>query len=197
MDLGYAEFYQYMKEYWIVILLLIIAYKRKKLIYFSWSLIFLYVLLDDSLKLHERIGVTISELLEFQPLFGLRAQDFGELSVSILFGTVLFSFLALLYFKSKVEAKKISNNLLVLFFSLVFFGVLIDMIGMIFHGEGSLFRHLLNHLIIIIEDGGEMFVMSVIVWYLFKLKPTSDQIMEISLFKDLKFMKVKAANNNS
>ena len=185
MDFGYAEVFQYMKEYWIVILLLIITYKRKKLIYFSWSLIFLYILLDDSLQLHETMGAALVDLLGLRKMYGLRDDDIGELIFSILSGIVLFSFLGFLYIKSEVEAKKISNNLLVLFFILVFFGVLVDMLGQIFHGEGSIFRGLVNKVFTLIEDGGEMIVMSVIVWYLFKLEPTSDQVMETSLYEGM------------
>lgn len=191
-DLGYAEFYQYMKEYWVIILLLIIAYKRKKFIYLSWSLIFLYVLLDDSLKLHETVGISITDYFEFQPMFGLRAKDFGELGVSIFFGTFLFSFLGIFYFYGKEEAKKISNHLLFLFFMLVFFGILVDMVGMMLHGYGGgLLTHIINRLFILIEDGGEMIVMSIMVWYLFSLKPTNEKITGIPVFKGLDLLRVK------
>ena len=39
-DLGYSEFYQYMKEFWIFILLIFISIKKKRMIYFLWALFF-------------------------------------------------------------------------------------------------------------------------------------------------------------
>ena len=39
---GYAEVYQFIKEYWIVLMLLFIAIKRSHVIYFAWSLLFGY-----------------------------------------------------------------------------------------------------------------------------------------------------------
>ena len=97
MDWGYAEVYQYTKEFWVILLLFFIAIKRAKIIYFAWFSLFMYLLLDDSLRIHENFGGYLVRYFGFQPEFGLRAQDFGELSVSILFGALLFLFLGFKY----------------------------------------------------------------------------------------------------
>ncbi len=61
-DMSYAEFYQYTKEYWILFLLVIIASRKKQNIYYAWAFLFTYLLLDDSLQIHENFGI-------FLPIF--------------------------------------------------------------------------------------------------------------------------------
>jgi len=161
-DGGYAEMFQYIKEYWIVIILFVIAIRRKHIIYFAWSSLFMYFLLDDSLKIHESFGIYLAKYFEFQPLFRLRAQDFGELSVSILFGIILFTFIGVSLLFSDNIAKRISKHLFLLVIAVAFFGVIIDMLHSIIPWGESLFGF--------IEDGGEMLVMSIIVWYVFNLR---------------------------
>jgi hypothetical protein len=161
-DHGYAEVYQYIKEFWIVVLLFITAIKRTHIIYFAWSSLFMYLLLDDSLQIHEKFGSYVVNYFNYQPMFSLRAQDFGELSVSMLFGFLLFTFIGISYLLSDHIAKKISKHLFILVMSLAFFGVLVDMLHIAIPWGKSIFG--------LIEDGGEMLIMSIIVWYTFDLK---------------------------
>ncbi len=162
MDFGYAEVYQYVKEYWIVALLFLAAIKTRRIIYFAWSLLFLYLLLDDSLQIHEKLGAYLVNYFGFQPLFNLRAEDFGELIVSAFFGFLLFTFIGASYLFSDLVAKQISKHLFILAMSVAFFGVIVDMLhtaipwGKTFIG--------------LIEDGGEMLAMSIIAWYVFDMK---------------------------
>jgi hypothetical protein len=161
-DLGYAEVYQYIKEFWIVVLLFITAIKRSHIIYFAWSLLFMYLLLDDSLQIHENFGRYLVNYFDFHAMFYLRAQDFGELSVSMLFGFLLFTFIGISYLFSDHIAKQISKHLFILVMSVAFFGVLVDMLHIAIPWGKSIWG--------LIEDGGEMLIMSIIVWYVFDLK---------------------------
>ena len=158
---GYAEIYQYIKEFWIVVLLFITALKRSHIIYFSWSLLFMYLLLDDSLQIHEKFGHYLVNYFDFQPMFHLQAQDLGELSVSMFFGFLLFTFIGVSYFFGSHIAKKISKHLFILVMSLAFFGVFVDML----HAAIPWGKSILG----LIEDGGEMLIMSIIVWYVFDM----------------------------
>lgn len=160
-DMAYPEIYQYIKEFWIVVLLLILANNRRHIIYLSWSLLFIYLLLDDSLAIHETFGEYLVKYFEFKPMFELRAQDYGELCVSMLFGLLLFTFIGVSYFFSDNLEKKISKHLFILIVLLAFFGVLVDMLHVAIHWRTTLWG--------LIEDGGEMIIMSVIVWYIFGL----------------------------
>ncbi len=161
-DGGYAEMFQYIKEYWIVVLLFVLALRRKHIIYFAWSSLFMYLLLDDSLKIHESFGIYLADYFEFKPMFHLRTQDLGELCVSIFFGSLLFTFIGVAYLFSGSVAKRISKHLFILVISLAFFGVVVDMLHIIIPWGKSFFGF--------IEDGGEMLVMSIIVWYVFNLR---------------------------
>lgn len=161
-DGGYAEMFQYIKEYWIVVILFVLAIRRKHIIYFAWSSLFMYFLLDDSLKIHETFGTYLVNYFEFQPMFQLRAQDLGELGVSILFGLLLFTFISASYLFSDNVAKRISKHLFILVISVAFFGVIVDMLHTIIPWGKTLFGF--------IEDGGEMLVMSIIVWYVINLQ---------------------------
>ncbi|PVV10335.1 MAG: hypothetical protein B6D82_12620 [gamma proteobacterium symbiont of Ctena orbiculata] len=161
-DLGYAEVYQYIKEFWILVLLFVLAVKSKRLIYFSWSVLFLYLLLDDSLQLHENIGSYLANHHQLQPVFRLRAQDLGELMVFVSVGFLLFSFVGGAYFYSDDSGKEISKHLFILVISLAFFGGLVDMLHIAVSFGKPVFA--------LIEDGGEMIIMSIIVWYVFDIR---------------------------
>ncbi|MCF6252358.1 MAG: hypothetical protein L3J75_13985 [Methylococcaceae bacterium] len=166
-ELGYAEVFQYIKELSIMLLLLKLARNRKQIIFFAWSLLFLYFLLDDSFQIHENLGSFLAHYLEFQPMFYLRAQDFGELSVSMFFGVLLFSFIGGGYLFSDSKAKQVSKYLFILVMYLAFFGVFVDMLHIAIPWGKSIWG--------LIEDAGEMVVMSIIVWYVYKQEQTPSE----------------------
>jgi hypothetical protein len=170
---GYAEVYQFIKEYWIGLMLFFIAIKRTRAIYFAWSLLFIYLLIDDSLELHENFGRFLVNYFGFRPAFGLPAFVFGELTVSIFFGTLLFLFIAVAYFLSDSKAKEISRHLFILILLLVFFGIILDTFHVFISWDESKWGDV--SILGVIEDGGEMLIMSIIVWYVFKLDFTKKE----------------------
>lgn len=161
-DEGYAEIYQYIKELWIFVMLALLWIRSLRLIYISWGVLFLYLLIDDSVHLHEQFGWTIADIFNFHEAFGLRAKDFGEIVVSVVAAFTLFIFIVLGYILSTPQGKKMSLYLLVLVAALAFFGIFVDMIHEITN-EGFYLG--------VLEDGGEMLVMSIITAYVFSLKP--------------------------
>ncbi|HHL19449.1 MAG TPA: hypothetical protein ENJ33_06915 [Thiothrix sp.] len=164
-DQGYAEIYMYIKELWIIILLILILIKTKTIGYSAWILLFLYILLDDSLEIHETLGGYIATQLEFQPLLGLRSQDFGELSVSVLSGSILLGLLLIFYISSSNAYKHVSKNIFLLFLVLIFFGVFIDMLDQIIKLGWEV-----AYIFAAIEDGGELIVMSLLLHYIYLVK---------------------------
>lgn len=161
LDLGYSEFYQYMKEFWIFILLLFVFFKEKKTIYILWSIFFLYLLLDDSLAFHENYGKLLKDYFNIQPRFGLRSQDFGEVLVSFSVGFVFLISIGISYLKTNLLGKRISENIVALVLMLVFFGIFIDLL----HIAVPYYKNRFT----LIEDGGEMLVMSAIVCYVLQV----------------------------
>lgn len=164
VDQGYPEFFQYIKELWIVGLLLSLTIRTKAVGYSVWALLFLYLLIDDSLRIHETYGEFIAARLEFTPFLGLRAKDFGELAVSATAGGFFITLLALFYLNGSAAFKQTSRHLLLLLFALALFGIFFDMVHLATMGRWT-FSYLLG----IVEDGGEMIVMSVMAWYAFLL----------------------------
>ncbi len=161
-DRGYAEIFQYIKEYWIVLLLSVLAVKQRSILYLGWSLLFLYVLLDDFFAIHERLGEIVSERLFLLPMFNLRAIDFGEVIVSACVGLFFLLFLALAYrFGSRIS-REVSKFLILMLFALACFGVAVDMLHSMLRFSS------LKDILGLLEDGGEMIIMSVIAWFVFR-----------------------------
>jgi len=163
IDHGYPEIYQYIKEFWIVVLLLSILIKTRAVGYSVWALLFLYLLFDDALEIHEKFGGYIATRLEFTPFLGLRAQDFGELAVSAMSAAMLLTSLILPYVRGLGAFKQVTRHLLLLLLVLAFFGIFVDMLHI------ALMEWKVRYLLGVWEDGGEMVAMSFIAWYVFLL----------------------------
>jgi hypothetical protein len=163
-DLGYSEFYQYIKELWIFVLIIALLIKTRSAGYSIWAVLFLYLLFDDALQIHETFGGYIAASLEFTPFGGLRAQDFGELAVSTMAAAIVLSCLLFFYIRGLADFKKATRHLLLFLVAIAFFGIFIDMLHVALE-MGWKISFLLGTL----EDGGEMFVMSFVTWYVFLL----------------------------
>jgi len=166
-DRGYSEVYQYIKEFWIVLLLMMLLIKNRVIGYGVWAVLFAYVLFDDALSIHETLGAYVSQKLDIDAAFGLRAKDFGELIVSAIAAVILLSPLILLYRHGAPAFRQASRHLLMLLLSLAFFGIFVDMLHVIFRGGR------LDGVFVMLEEGGEMAVMSLIVGYTFLLNMTT------------------------
>lgn len=157
-DRGHAEFFQYTKEFWIIILMLVVFIKEATLTNLSWLMVFVYVLFDDAISIHENIGHLASNLFSFAAELGLRAQDWGELVVTAMAGVVLLTPVVIAYLRASARERMHSLVMALLLGVLAFFGIGIDMLHSLFGGDswGML------------EDAGEMFAVSVILFYMFR-----------------------------
>ncbi|MFK5985624.1 MAG: hypothetical protein QM479_09375 [Pseudomonadota bacterium] len=155
-DAGFAEIIQYLKEFWIIALLMLMALKKKVLVYFFWSLLFIFILIDDSISLHELIGLEFTQYFDLSSSFGLRGRDSGELIIYAILAITLLPVLASYWFATK-EDKLFSIILMVFLGFLGFFGIFLDILSNVLaHGFLS-----------ILEDFGEMVVMSFIFWFVY------------------------------
>ena len=160
-DLGYAEVYQYIKEFWIFALLATMALINRQLVYAAWALLFLYFLFDDSLQIHETVGRKIVQTFNINDFGQIKALTIGELVVSVVSGLILFSGTAISYVLGNFRSKLISKSLLVCVLGIVFFGVLVDTIHTALPGSINFWSR--------VEDGGEMIVMSLVAAFVFSL----------------------------
>jgi hypothetical protein len=134
------------------------AFRTRQVPYLFWSLIFGYIMLDDAMAIHEKAGNLIRLGLTIPAQFGLRGADFGELIFyALLMGSLLLLLIGFYYFgTASFRRDSIYLSGLLCLFAL--FAGIVDVLHM-FVRETDFFRFL-----DVVEDGGEMIVMSVIVW---------------------------------
>ena len=154
--------YQYLKFLAIIVSLIITALKNASLLYVAWTSDFVYFLLDDSLRVHERVGRYIAANLNFVPPLGLKLYDYGQLAVSATAGIILLLPLVWAYKNGSRMFREVSQDLALLILLLIFFGVVVDMA----HSAIKL-GWKITFLLGVIEDGGEMLSVSLILWYVF------------------------------
>ncbi|MEA5507113.1 hypothetical protein VB735_29270 [Halotia wernerae UHCC 0503] len=171
-DRGYSEIFQYVKEYWSALLLGLLAVEGRSILYLSWSVLFFYLLLDDAAQIHEHLGALISSKFSFSAMFNLRAVDFGELAVSAVVSLFFLIAIAINYRLGDRLSKNVSKYLITLLFALAFFGVVVDTLHVI------LSTPFLDPLLILVEDGGELVIMSLIVCFVFSLSLQSKKLIE-------------------
>lgn len=175
-DRGYAEIFQYVQEYWIVGLFLILA-ARHAWPYVVWMLLFGYLLLDDSIFIHERFGFAMGEYFAFIAFAGLRPRDYGELIVSATIGLFFLLLIGFAYYRGTATFRNVSRRMMLYLLVLVFTGVMLDTLHIVVGnvmGESSPLYALMT----ILEDGGEMVIMSVICGYAFSLVAEGDSIRQ-------------------
>ncbi|OKH37524.1 hypothetical protein NIES2119_12495 [[Phormidium ambiguum] IAM M-71] len=162
-DRGFAEVFQYIKEYWIAIILVFLAVKTRMFLYGSWSLLFFYLLLDDAGKIHERLGTVFTKQLAIPGMFNLRGQDFGELLVISIVVVVFLTLITITYRFGDATARKVSKHLIMMMFALAFCGVILDLFHIAASSPG------LDPILMLLEDGGELVIMSFIAGYILSL----------------------------
>lgn len=159
-DRAYAESFQYLKYYWLAAIFVFAARKLKAKRYLVWTIVFTYLLADDSLHMHEQLGRTISTWFESKAIMGLGPQEMGELTVSGTAGSALLLIVGLAYLRATSQFKLTSRSIALLILPLAFFGVLVDML----HQATELGHHF-SFAYGLVEDGGEMISASFLTWY--------------------------------
>lgn len=156
-DWSYAEIFGYFKSILILGALISIPQVWKRPIYLAFVAIFVFVLLDDALELHERFGAQIATALDFPSFGGLRAQDLAEVLVWIVVGIPLLGAAAWAMVRAPKEDRRNGVLLTGGLALLALFAVGADMAHEVlrdaFRGANDLFT--------VIEDGGEQITLSV------------------------------------
>lgn len=162
LDRGFPEIFQYMKEISIASFLFLVFLKEKEKILLVLSGIFGYFFVDDCFRYHETVGAflannayvsSIAKLLDFEN------EAIGEIFSLALPAFLMIALLICVYNRTGQQFKKPTKNIIYLIAILAVFGVTLDA----FEKLKSLVisRHLIN----IIENFGEMVVMSAILAY--------------------------------
>lgn len=165
-DRGLAEWYQYFKQAGIVLGLLACWRSAREWPFVVWSATFAWLLIDDSFELHERAGEAAAIAWSLPAVSSLRPQDIGEILYALAAALSILSALAIsLRYARRGAAAAPSVNLVALLAALAFCGVVIDAVHVVAYFAGSRLAWILT----VIEDGGELFVMSVIAAYCWHL----------------------------
>jgi len=160
-DRGYAEFFQYLKYSWIMILLGYILLSTKTPQYLSWILLFAFFLFNDAFQLHHLFGSALSRKFVFDPPLDLTRSDVGAFVYFILCGLALMGLIFWTYLRGDQNYRKNSIDLGFFVLLIFFFGAVVDIIHVAFslYGVGLSF----------FEDAGEMVIMSLVLWYVYML----------------------------
>jgi hypothetical protein len=159
-DHGFAEIFQYLK-YIIICLALGHLYLRTQLrMLLGWLAVFAFLLLDDVGRIHERFGLLFAAWTQLPDLGELRARDLGELTFALLAGLVVLPLVIFGWLRGTAPARTISIDLALFLLALGGCGVGADLI----HRMLSLTS--MDVLAGVIEDGGEMLVLSLTCAYI-------------------------------
>jgi hypothetical protein len=154
------DIFQYAKQ--LVIALFLVYMAKKERVYAAWAAIFGYLLIDDIFMIHERIGQFLGNLIG--DIEGIEISEVAQSGYLVFLGIVLFGTALLIILRTQGETREVSIYLTVLLAVAAFFGVIVDIVqGVVMSMFG------ISGIVKIIEDGGEMLVMSVILWFVYRL----------------------------
>lgn len=150
--------YQLVKLSWIILLLACLLFATRFRGYLAWMLVFGYLFLDKALEIHQRIGDYIANntALPLEPRL-------YQLAVMLLAGAFLFALVGFACFRGPAAFRRISRDLFLLVVAWVSFGLVTDLAAALGLGPGIEFAS------DFVEDGGEMLVVSLILWYVYRL----------------------------
>ena len=180
-DGGPAEIFQYLKEFWVAVCMVAAFVLTRRAVFVSWALVFLFLLADDSMQLHENVGTWLGERYALPAPFGMRSKDIGELLFAATAGLVMLAVVGVALWRGSENCRRVSQNLGVLVVTLGVVGILLDALHVIAYFGDSL----LAQVLLVVEDGGEMIVMSAMTAYAFQVATNMGRT-ELDLWSPLK-----------
>jgi len=162
----FAEKFQYLKFIGIAFICFLLAIKSRSPKFLFFMNIPIYLYLDDSRQLHERLGTKIASFLyegsaRDTLITNFRYQDIGELLYMLFFALIFLFVFLICYAWSNAFEKHFLKKILKLFIIFGIFAILVDSIHQL--SEGFIFK-----LLTVIEDGGEMISISFMTAYFLK-----------------------------
>jgi hypothetical protein len=159
-DRGYGEMFQYVKYIGICLVLGQLFLQTRLRVMLGWLAVFGFLLLDDSARIHEHFGMAFAAVTHLPDIGSLRARDIGELVFALLAGLIVLPLVVFGWLRGARPARIITIDLALLIVALAGCGVGADLI------HRMLLLTSMNLLAGLIEDGGEMFVLSLTCAYI-------------------------------
>jgi hypothetical protein len=154
------EDFNYIKWAVIALALFWLAIRDRWLAPALWGIVFVLILLDDSLQIHETLGAAISGWLAIPDDALLYGHDFGEVIVFGVMGLVALVIALFLVTRRDALSRLLNNRYILVILALGFCGVGFDAIhSVVQHVTGtSALATLVQQVFGMLEDGGEMVI---------------------------------------
>lgn len=162
-DRSIPEFYNYLQSLTCVIFLYLSFKKYNQRAFLFLTLLFSFILVDDSLSYHESFGDALTRFFDIPAFGNLRAEDSGELLAWAFAALVLVPPLLWCLLKRKPGELGVYLVYALIFCGLAFFAVGVDLLHVLSNvgiPEGSFARNVLRRILGWVEDGGEMLVIA-------------------------------------
>ena len=162
-DLTIPEDFNYVKWALIAVALVWISVRDRWLPPLLWALVFVMILADDGLQMHERLGSWLSSTLGIADETLIYGKDIGEMAVFGAMGLVTLTIFGILFTRRDRATRVMSVRYMMIVIALGFFGVGLDAAhSIIDHLTGtSTLATLVQQVFGMLEDGGEMVVGSI------------------------------------
>jgi len=169
-DRGFGELFMYVQELGLVVLCLMLWRRTRQAFALVWAGAFLFLFIDDAFQMHETFGHVFDDWTQIERRGMMRAQDYGELLAWLPFLILIAGLVLWSHFRSDKRHRLFLYGLYVLAAALVGFGVCVDILSRLYNFWGR------TNLVSMLEDGGEMVVVSLMVGLmLFKLSRTGSK----------------------
>lgn len=153
---GYGEVFSFAQLFILTGILARTGLWTKQPVYLSWTVIYFFVLIDDSFNIHGYLGGLLAPSLPIAEVVGLTPQHAGELLSWLGIGCFAAAGLIQASSHTQIEHRRICQPLYWTFGLLLFFAVGMDTVHQAF---GPL-RALVDGLLSMVEEGGEMVAVS-------------------------------------
>jgi hypothetical protein len=161
-DNGLPEAFQYVKQFWVALCMAAMFRRVREMVYIGWTLVVTFLLLDDAFQFHEQVGEWLGKQYGLPVAFGLRPDDIGELLFAGFIGGIAALLIGFGYWRGNADARIVSRDMVLMMIVLAGLGVGVDILHVITYFKAPL----LAQLLLILEDGGEMLVVSAMVAYM-------------------------------
>lgn len=164
-DNGIPEAYQYVKQFWVALCMGALFRRTRAVVYTGWTLVFAFLLMDDAFQFHEHFGQWLGGQYQLPAIFGLRPDDIGELLFAAATGGVTVLLIGFGFWRGDSHARVVSRDMALLVIALATLGVGFDIAHVITYFKAPA----LAQFLLILEDGGEMIVVSLMAAYMFNV----------------------------
>jgi hypothetical protein len=158
-DRAIPELYGYAMQAVIVVVLVVLAARAHRNVFLAWGAVYLVVLLDDALRLHEEGSHWLARTFP-TGIGSVLREDLGELVVWAGLGLVPLVAVAVTHLRAAPEDRAVSRTIAVLFGLLLFCAIVLDVV------HATLGYGLLGWVLAAAEDGGELLTLGLTLAFL-------------------------------